>query len=214
MHDMKLESIRREYKKAALSKKNLGKDPFELFARWMEEALNSNPNDATSVALITKGIDGFPESRIVLLKNFSKKGFIFYTNYNSQKGKAIALDDRVGLHFFWPELERQVRISGHASKTSRENSAVYFHSRPQESQLAAAVSNQSSEIPNRKYLQQQFEALKSKLAGNVPECPENWGGYRVNPVKFEFWQGRESRLHDRVVFEKTSNDWQIKRLAP
>ncbi len=213
MH-MKLESVRREYKKAELSKKDLDNDPFKLFDRWMKEALDSNPHEATSVALITKGLDGFPQSRIVLLKNFSSNGFVFYTNYNSQKGKAIEADNRVGLHFFWPELERQVRISGVAQKTSRENSIEYFHSRPRESQMAAAVSNQSAEIPNRKYLQEKFEALTNRLDQSDPECPQNWGGYLVRPVKFEFWQGRESRLHDRIVFEKDDSNWQIMRLAP
>jgi len=211
---MKLESIRREYKKAELSKKNLDSAPFKLFDRWMKEALDSNPHEATSVALNTNGLDGFPQSRIVLLKHFSIDGFVFYTNYDSQKGKAIAEDNRVGLHFFWPELERQVRISGFAEKTSRDNSIEYFLSRPRESQMAAAVSDQSTEIPNRKFLQERFENLKVKLGDSEPECPQNWGGYLVRPVKFEFWQGRESRLHDRIVFEKNEHNWRIKRLAP
>jgi len=211
---MKLESIRREYKKAELSKQNLEKNPFELFSRWMQEALISNPDEANSVSVITHGIDGFPQSRVVLLKSYNADGFIFYTNYNSQKGKALELDPRVGLHFFWPELERQVRISGHAEKTSRESSSSYFHSRPLKSQLAAAISDQSAEIPNRKYLLEQFESLRANLEGAEPDCPPHWGGYLVRPVKFEFWQGRESRLHDRIVFEKGNKDWVIKRLAP
>lgn len=211
---MKLESVRREYKKAALSKQKLDNNPFELFNRWMQEALVSNPDEATSVSVITHGIDGFPQSRVVLLKNYSSEGFVFYTNYHSQKGKAIEKDPRVGMHFFWPELERQVRISGHAEKTSRENSVSYFHSRPPESQLAAAISEQSSEIPSRKFLLDQFEALKAKLNGAKPDCPPHWGGYLVRPLKFEFWQGRESRLHDRIVFEKGNKGWEIKRLAP
>lgn len=211
---MKLESVRREYNKASLSKSDLGSEPFKLFDRWLKEAFASNPNDANSMALITLGIDGFPQSRIVLLKNFSTEGFTFYTNYNSQKGIAIAKDNHVGLHFFWPELERQVRISGYAEKTSREDSMKYFHSRPQDSQIAAAISDQSTEIPDRNYLQNKFQSLKTSLKNKNPDCPINWGGYLVRPVKFEFWQGRENRLHDRIVFEKNELSWVVKRLAP
>lgn len=192
---MKLESIRREYKRAELSKESAGNDPFSFFDKWMQEALEENPDHATSVALSTHGVNGFPESRIVLLKNFSADGFVFFTNYNSQKGRAIEKDPRVALHFYWAELERQVRIIGTAEKTSSEISEKYFHSRPFDSQVAAAVSEQSSEIPNRSFLEERFETLKSKLENNLPKRPANWGGYLVKPVKFEFWQGRENRLH-------------------
>ena len=180
----------------------------------MKEALESNQNDATSMALITNGVDGYPQSRIVLLKSYNNEGFVFFTNYNSQKGQAIAHDRKVGLHFFWPELERQIRISGHAEKTSYEASESYFHSRPFESQVAAAVSDQSTEVPSRTYLEAKFDALKKELNGTNPECPTHWGGYLVRPVKFEFWQGRENRLHDRIVYELKNEDWIIKRLAP
>lgn len=211
---MKLESIRREYKRAELSEKSAGGDPILFFEKWMNEALKSNPNDATDVALSTHGTDGFPQSRIVLLKDFSNEGFVFFTNYKSQKGRAIEKDPRVSLHFFWPELERQVRISGVAEKTSASVSDDYFHSRPFDSQVAAAVSDQSSEIPHREYLEERFESLKSKLGQNNPERPVHWGGYLVRPQKIEFWQGRENRLHDRIVFEKNGDTWKSKRLAP
>lgn len=211
---MKLESIRREYKRAALSKQSVDEDPILQFEKWMLEALESNKKDATSVSLITNGIDGFPHSRIVLLKSYSSEGFVFYTNYNSTKGKAIEKDNKIGLHFFWPELERQIRISGFAGKTDFSQSENYFHSRPIDSQLAAVISDQSSEVPSRKYLEEKFDALKNELKNEMPNCPKNWGGYLVKPVKFEFWQGRENRLHDRIVYEKAGDNWAKKRLAP
>lgn len=211
---MELESVRREYKRAELSETDVEKPPILLFEKWMKEALASNPNDATSVALTTIGMDGFPQSRIVLLKNYSDKGFVFFTNYHSQKGRAIENDARVGMHFFWPELERQVRISGLAEKTNEDVSDEYFHSRPLDSQIAAAISEQSTEVANRVFLDNKFQELKNQLHGKDPERPKNWGGYLVKPVKFEFWQGRENRLHDRIVFEKVSDTWEIKRLAP
>lgn len=211
---MKLESIRREYKRAELSKINADKNPIQLFQRWMNEVLDLNRIDSTSMSLVTNGTNGFPESRIVLLKSYNDDGFVFFTNYNSQKGQAIAQNPKVSLHFFWPELERQVRISGIAEKTSFEESESYFHSRPFESQVAAAVSNQSKEVPSRAYLEEKFEALKKELNGSNPECPQHWGGYLVRPVKFEFWQGRVNRLHDRIVYELENENWFIKRLAP
>jgi pyridoxamine 5'-phosphate oxidase len=211
---MKLDSIRREYKRAELSKKSVEKQPLYFFRQWLNEALESNQADANSMALTTKGTDGFPHSRIVLLKDYSADGFVFYSNYNSRKGQDIANDNRVSLHFFWPELERQIRILGWAEKTGYEESESYFHSRPLDSQLAAAISNQSTEVPSRAFLEEKFEALKRKLKGSRPDCPAHWGGYLVRPVNFEFWQGRENRLHDRIVYELENNDWIIKRLAP
>jgi len=211
---MKLESIRREYIGAALHKGNIEKNPYAQFEKWMAEALKVNPEGATSVGLCTNGIDGFPESRIVLLKGYSTSGFEFYTNYNSSKGKDIEADNRVSLHFFWPELERQIRIWGYAEKLSYTQSEAYFHSRPLDSQIAAVISEQSAEVPSRKYLEEKFDATKAALKGKAPDCPENWGGFRVIPVKFEFWQGRENRLHDRLIFEKANDEWSIKRLAP
>lgn len=211
---MKLDSIRREYKKAELNEKNLDDRPILLFTKWMNDALKSTVEDATSVALVTNGADGFPQSRIVLLKHFDENGFVFFTNYHSQKGKAIEKDTRVGLHFFWPGLERQVRVSGFAEKVPSEVSDEYFQSRPFESQIAAIVSEQSTEIRDRKSLDEKFAGLKEELQGHSPKRPENWGGFLVRPVKIEFWQGRENRLHDRIVYEKQDEQWKIKRLAP
>ncbi|MCE4564880.1 pyridoxamine 5'-phosphate oxidase [Maribellus sp. CM-23] len=211
---MKLDSIRRDYKKAALTKKEAASDPIHFFSQWMNEALELDLPDATSMALTTVGEDGFPQSRIVLLKDFGNDGFTFFTNYQSEKGRAIAQNPKVSLHFYWAELERQVRITGTAEKTVEETSEQYFHSRPLDSQIAAAVSAQSTEVPSRDYLEEKFAEMKSHLNGADPKRPEHWGGYLVHPLKFEFWQGRANRLHDRIVYEKQAENWSIKRLAP
>jgi pyridoxamine 5'-phosphate oxidase len=180
----------------------------------MNEALNAKVNEPTAMSVASLGTDGFPESRIVLLKNFDDNGFTFFTNYTSNKGISISKNPAVGIHFFWPELERQIRILGFAEKTSVGISDMYFYSRPVLSQIAAIASTQSSKIPSREFLNNQFEIIQEKASDQTIKRPENWGGYLVKPVKFEFWQGRESRLHDRILFEKENNDWLISRLAP
>jgi pyridoxamine 5'-phosphate oxidase len=211
---MKLHSIRNEYKYAGLKKNSVDKNPFKQFDVWMNEAINTKVNEPTAMALATIGTDGFPDSRIVLLKDYNDEGFTFFTNYDSNKGKSIAKKPVVGLHFFWPELERQIRISGHAQKTSDDISDEYFNSRPLLSQIAAMVSPQSSKIGSRQVLQEYFDSEKEKADQKILKRPENWGGYFVKPVKFEFWQGRENRLHDRILFEKQDTGWLISRLAP
>jgi pyridoxamine 5'-phosphate oxidase len=211
---MKLHSIRTEYKFAALTEESISKSPFNQFEHWMNDALNARIHEPTAMSVSTLGTDGFPDSRIVLLKDFSENGFTFFTNYNSKKGKSIAENPAVGLHFFWPVLERQIRISGFAEKSSDEVSDQYFYSRPVLSQIAAVVSNQSSKIDSRETLQNQFEKEKEKSSNATIKRPENWGGFLVKPVKFEFWQGRENRLHDRILFEKDNENWIISRLAP
>ncbi len=211
---MQLEEIRRDYNHDELNENITHKNPFEQFNKWMDEALSGNIGDATAMALGSVGPDGFPQSRIVLLKDFGEGGFTFFTNYNSDKGKAIEKNNKVSLHFFWSELERQIRISGYAKKTDINISKKYFHSRPQKSQIAASISEQSVVVPTREYLEKKFNELLEKLNGKNPELPKSWGGYIVSPVKFEFWQGRESRLHDRIVYEKDDGNWKIKRLAP
>lgn len=211
---MKLHSIRSEYKYAALNQNSIAKNPFKQFELWLNEALNAKVNEPTSMSVTTFGMDGFPDSRIVLLKDFDKTGFTFFTNYDSNKGKSIVTNSAVGLHFFWPELERQIRISGFAEKTTKNVSDKYFYSRPISSQIAAVVSSQSSKIESRELLQNLFEMEKEKLAKTKIQRPKNWGGFLVKPVKFEFWQGRENRLHDRILFEKENNNWNVSRLAP
>lgn len=211
---MHLEEIRRDYKHAELNEDNIHQNPLKQFTKWMDETLKANIQDATAMSLVSIGTDGFPQSRIVLLKDFGESGFTFFTNYNSEKGKAIEKNNKISLHFFWPELERQIRISGYAEKTDLETSKEYFHSRPQKSQVAASVSEQSSVVSSRQDLESRFNHLSQKLNGKNPEFPKSWGGYLVTPIKFEFWQGRESRLHDRIVYEKDAEDWTSKRLAP
>jgi len=159
-------------------------------------------------------LDGFPQSRIVLLKDLNEKDVSFFTDYFSQKGKAIDISPKVGLHLFWPEMDRQIRISVYAEKTTKKQSEEYFKSRPIPSQIAASVSNQNEEIPDRDFLKNKFYDLQNQLNGEAPEKPENWGGYFVKPLKIEFWQGRENRLHDRILYEKEGNNWKIKRLSP
>jgi pyridoxamine 5'-phosphate oxidase len=211
---MKLHSIRTEYKYAELTESSIEKNPLKHFEHWLNDALNAKVNEPTAMSVATLGADGFPDSRIVLLKDFGENGLTFFTNYKSNKGNSIAINPAVGLHFFWPELERQIRISGLAEKTSDEISDRYFYSRPILSQIAAVVSNQSKKIPSREFLQNLFDSEKEKSADEIIKRPQNWGGYLVSPVKFEFWQGRESRLHDRILFEKSGEEWIISRLAP
>lgn len=211
---MKLDVIRREYRYAALTKQDVNQSPIDQFRTWLDEAKNAAVNDFSAMSLITYDSGSFPQSRIVLLKDINSEGFTFFTNYNSNKGKSISRNNKVGLHFFWPELERQVRIDGIAEKTSREISVNYFRSRPLDSQIAACASHQSEELNSRKELEESFHLLKHELNGANPECPEDWGGYLIRPKRIEFWQGRENRMHDRLVYELIENTWKIKRLSP
>ena len=211
---MRLDTIRNEYNFSGLTKKNVDANPFQQFGNWMKVALNSEEKEPTAMALSTIGTDGYPHSRIVLLKFFNENGFVFFTNYSSEKGKSIEKNPAVGLHFFWPFLERQIHISGKAEKTSHEISEKYFTERPLESRIAAWASEQSKEIPSRGYLENRFEEYQKTFENNAPNLPSFWGGYNVVPHKFEFWQGRTNRLHDRILYEKEGEAWLIKRLAP
>lgn len=211
---MHLKEIRREYSYAELHEKDIAKIPMQQFSKWLEEAINSRIEDPTAMSLASIGPDGFPQSRIVLLKDFGETGFTFFTNYTSEKALAIANNNKVGLHFYWPQHNRQVRILGHAKKTDPETSKKYFQSRPQESQLAAIVSQQSIVIASRRSLESKFQKLNDSLGDKQPDYPNNWGGYRVKPIYYEFWQGRENRLHDRIVYQQNKTKWDIFRLAP
>lgn len=212
--NMKIDSIRDEYKYAALNKAGVANNPIEQFKIWLDEALKSDIPHPTAMSISSIGTDGFPQTRIVLLKFVDASGFVFFTNYNSDKVKAIENNYRTGLHFFWPQLERQVRIIGFATKTPAVISDEYFNNRPRNSQLAAWASNQSSEIASRKYLEKQFEKFDTKYKDTKIPRPEFWGGINVKPIKVEFWQGRESRLHDRILYEFNDQQWTVKRLAP
>ena len=206
--------IRKDYRKSALLEADLAADPFAQFTRWWEEAIHSEVDEVNAMTLATAAPDGQPTARIVLLKGFDAKGFVFYTNYNSEKGRTIAANPKVALVFFWKELERQVRIEGTVSKTSEADSDAYFNSRPAASRIGACISPQSAIIPDRGTLEKKFTELETKFSdGNIPR-PEHWGGYIVSPTLFEFWQGRSNRLHDRLQYTKRNDGWAIERLAP
>ncbi len=211
-----LEDYRKSYEKNALSRENLNENPFQQFRTWFVEVDEAgNVDEANAMTISTVGLDGFPKSRVVLLKSYDEYGFVFYTNYNSEKGKAILQNPKVCLSFFWPSAERQIIIKGKAQKMSNEESNRYFQSRPKGSQLGAIVSPQSQEIENRKVLVERLKSLEEKYENKEVEKPDDWGGFRVEPHSFEFWQGRPNRLHDRFLFEKDGElDWKIKRLAP
>lgn len=212
---MDLEHVRREYLQSGLQREDLNDSPIKQFETWLEQAFASNLADPTAMVLATVSADGFPSQRIVLLKHLDEQGFVFYTNYASAKAQDIAHSPKVSLHFPWHPMERQVKVQGEASKISTAESLKYFLSRPKDSQLAAWASAQSRVIESRKLLLAQFENMKQKFAdGNIP-LPDFWGGYRIKPLRFEFWQGRENRLHDRFAYQKNEqNAWDINRLAP
>ncbi len=210
---MDLESLRREYK-GGLRREDLADNPFAQFENWMEEVLKLGIVDPTAMTIATVSAEGQPSQRIVLLKHFDEQGFVFYTNYASRKAQELANNALISLHFPWHTVDRQVKICGSASKVSTAESLKYFLSRPRESQIAAIASQQSARLSSRTVLLNQFESLKQKFQqGEIP-LPDFWGGYRVTPTEFEFWQGSENRLHDRFRYLRTDNDWQIDRLAP
>jgi len=211
-HDQK--HNRREYAHGALRRADLAADPLMQFKAWMDQALAAELTDATAMALATADADGRPSNRIVLLKEFSSAGFTWFTDYRSRKGADLQANPHAALLFYWREFERQVRISGAVEKLSREDSASYFATRPQDSRLAAAASHQSAAVNDRQVLEQAVVTLAQQYPdGNVP-LPEQWGGYRLVPASFEFWQGREGRLHDRFSYVLQAGRWQIERLQP
>jgi len=210
-----LSNYRRSYEKNALIEDSIPEDPINLFQKWFHEVDFGSAEEVNAMTVSTIGLDGFPKARVVLLKRFSEEGFIFYTNYDSEKGKAIANNPNVCLSFFWHSLERQVIIKGKASKIAANLSDGYFESRPHGSQLGAVVSNQSQVIPSREFLEDNLKQLELKYESKEVPRPENWGGYIVNPLEVEFWQGRPNRLHDRIRYKLQSDfSWQIDRLAP
>ena len=211
-----LSNYRKSYEKSELLEDSIPEDPINLFHRWFYEAEELNAaEEVNAMTVNTIGLDGFPKARIVLLKKFNEEGFIFYTNYNSEKGKALANNPNVCLSFFWPTVERQIIIKGIAEKTSASVSDNYFASRPNGSKLGAIVSPQSEIIPDRKFLENNLKQLENDLEGNEILRPANWGGFLVRPVEVEFWQGRPNRLHDRIRYKLKDNyEWRIERLAP
>ncbi len=207
-------SIRKEYSKHSLDIADVDKNPLKTFNQWFNEAMKAEVTEPNAMTLSTVGKNNVPAGRIVLLKEVDK-GFVFYTNYQSDKGRELEENPVAGLTFFWPELERQVRIQGDVEKVSEEMSTEYFQSRPKESQIGAWTSPQSSVIKNREILQEREQSIASKYKDDkVLPRPKQWGGYRLNAFHIEFWQGRPSRLHDRIAYTLIEGNWQINRLAP
>ena len=212
---MSISSIRKEYRQAAFSEEAAADDPFRQFDRWWSEALHSGIEEVNAMVLSTVASSGMPSSRTVLLKGYDGGGFVFYTNYESNKGRELERHPFASLLFFWKELERQVRIEGGCKRVSEAESDAYFASRPEGSRIGAWASPQSRVIPSREYLDEQSELMRRRFPEDAIPRPPHWGGYRVVPVMVEFWQGRPDRLHDRMRYERSANGtWQRNRLAP
>jgi pyridoxamine 5'-phosphate oxidase len=208
-----LARLRVDYMRAALSERDAAADPFDQFTRWFDEAVAAAVPEPNAMTLATVDAAGHPSARIVLLKAVDARGFVFHTNYDSSKGRQLAANPRVALLFFWPELERQVRIEGAAERVSADESDAYFAQRPRASQLSAWASPQSNPVADRAWLEAELARAEARYAAEVPR-PPNWGGVRVMPDRFEFWQGRASRLHDRLVWKRDGTRWMVGRLAP
>src|SRR5690554_3705795 len=211
-----LSDYRKSYDKSELLENQIPEDPINLFNRWFHEVEDSGGvEEVNAMTVSTIGFDGFPKARVVLLKKFNEEGFIFYTNYDSEKGKAILNNPNICLSFFWHSMERQVIIKGIAEKTPENISDNYFASRPDGSKLGALVSAQSEVIPNRDYLEENLKKLEKEFEGKEIPRPAFWGGFLIRPVEVEFWQGRPNRLHDRIRYKLSENyDWKIDRLSP
>lgn len=211
-----LHDYRKTYQKHQLLEEEIVLNPFSLFGLWLKEIeATREVEEVNTMTLSTIGLDGFPKSRVVLLKEFDEEGFVFYTNYLSEKGRSISENPKVCLSFFWPHSERQVIIKGIARKVSEEDSLKYFKVRPRGSQIGAWASEQSTVVSSRSYLEKRTEALEREYQGREVPKPPQWGGYKVFPQEFEFWQGRPNRLHDRIYFSRhDENKWKIDRLAP
>lgn len=211
-----LGNYRKSYDKSELLETNIPEDPINLFNKWFHETEDfGGVDEVNAMTVSTIGLDGFPKSRVVLLKKFNEEGFIFYTNYDSEKGQAIANNPNVCLSFFWPSIERQVIIKGIAEKTPNNVSDNYFDSRPDGSKLGAMASPQSQVIPNRDFLEKRLKELEKEYEGKEIPRPDNWGGYLIRPQEVEFWQGRPNRLHDRIRYQLQDDfSWMADRISP
>lgn len=210
----RIADIRKDYSKQKLNRHEVLDEPIEQFEKWFDEANNSNIEDVNACTLSTSSIDGRPSGRIVLLKGIENGNFLFYTNYESQKGKELINNPFAAMTFYWKELERQVRIEGSIEKTSWENSNEYFQTRPRKSRVGAWISPQSKPVPSRIYLMRAFVAKEMSILGGKVELPPHWGGFALKPDRIEFWQGRPNRLHDRINYTLEDGKWVINRLAP
>ncbi|MGE5313366.1 MAG: pyridoxamine 5'-phosphate oxidase [Acidobacteriota bacterium] len=210
-----LAEIRREYMFAGFHERDAAKDPLEQFERWFHDAHNAEVPEVNAMTLATADKDGIPDARIVLLKGIDAGGFLFYTNYESSKGRELAENPNAALVFFWPQLERQVRIAGRVHKVTRKESDEYFHKRPVSSQIGAWVSQQSRVVSDREMMENEYRRLAHDFKGQTVPLPPYWGGYRLTPKSIEFWQGRPKRLHDRIRYVRLPNNtWRIERLSP
>jgi pyridoxamine 5'-phosphate oxidase len=211
---MSIADLRREYARARLDEADVSHDPVVEFARWFAEARDAEVHEPNAMSLATATADGTPSVRIVLLKDFDERGFVFFTDYRSQKGRELEENPRAALAFYWGELERQVRIAGTVTRTSPEESAVYFATRPLGSRLGAWTSHQSRVIPSRLVLEEALRTVEARFGDGAVPLPEHWGGYRLRPTALEFWQGRPSRLHDRIRYLRQADGWRVERLSP
>ena len=211
----KIVSLRKEYSSAFLNEEDVNLNPFKQFELWMHQAVEAQILEPHAMTVSTVSAEGKPSSRIVLLRGFDENGFVFYTNYSSHKGNDMAQNKYACLNFFWPDVERQIRIEGSILKINQQISTDYFHSRPRESQIGAWASNQSAVIENRKVVEDAFIQFTEKFKDlEVIPKPEHWGGYNIKPNSIEFWQGRPSRLHDRLRYTEVNGEWKIERLSP
>ncbi|MCY2960529.1 MAG: pyridoxamine 5'-phosphate oxidase [Planctomycetota bacterium] len=210
---MNLADIRREYSQAVLDESHVDPDPIVQFQRWLDQAFEAQETEPTAATLATATRDGAPSARIVLIKGVDARGFAFFTDYRSRKGQELEANPRAALCVLWSNLERQVRVEGRVERVSREESAAYYRTRPLGSRLGAWASRQSSEIPNRGELEERVDAVRREM-GEDPPLPPHWGGFVLLPTSLEFWQGRESRLHDRLEYQRVGAAWRIHRLSP
>lgn len=213
--DLHLENIRREYSSLSLSRKELPNNPLEIVSAWIDQAIETKVNEPTAVIVGTATPEGRPSMRTVLLKEVVDGRFVFYTNYDSRKGKQIAANPHVALTFLWHELERQIHVEGTIERLPAAESDAYFAMRPYKSRVGARISPQSQPIPSREYIMMRFAAESLRFVGREVPRPEHWGGFAVTPSRIEFWQGRDSRLHDRFLYElQADGSWSLERLAP
>lgn len=211
---MDLAAIRKEYQKKSLDKENVDSNPVQQLENWLNEAKEAKCPEYTAMTIGTVNDDGQPSMRVVLLKYLKDESLYFFTNYRSRKGQDLKGNHRIAANFFWPELERQVKVEGVVRKAADEISDFYFKSRPIDSQISAVISNQSAEVADRETLEKLWETEAKKWSDKEIDRPDYWGGYQIKPTRVEFWQGRPFRLHDRIAYKKTIDGWRLKRLAP